>query len=253
MNPRVSVPKIFQRGNKWYVRVQVPKSMQERLKRKEYWVSLRTPDRAEALQHATAATQKKRREISAVYRRLSAIKETFHELDADQQIALGREAYATNVRGSADLIAEFEASSFDTLKAFTEARAETVDDLVARLHVARSDTPHIRIMAHYLMEENGIRLPDGSLAFQQLLEICAGAFVEAKRNELAQLRGRAVHDAPNPHYVDAVTGGPMSYVSLGDQLAMPPEPTPSLTELLEAFLANPNKLRTEKTKKSIRG
>ena len=253
MNPRVSVPKIFLRVNKWYVRVQVPKSMQERLKRKEYWVSLRTSDRAEALQHATAATQKKRREISAVYRRLSAIKETFYELDADQQLALGREAYATHVRGGADLIAEFEASSFDTLKAFTEARTETVDDLVARLRLARSDTPHIRVMAHTLMEENGIRLPQGSLAFQQLLEICADTFIEAKRNELAQLRGRAVHDAPNPHYVDAVTGGPKAYVSLGDQLAIPPEPTPSLTELMDAFLSNPNKLRTEKTKKSIRG
>jgi len=253
MNPRVSVPKIFLRGNKWYVRVQVPKSMQERLKRKEYWVSLRTSDRAEALQHATAATQKKRREISAVYRRLSAIKETFHELDADQQLALGREAYATHVRGGADLIAEFEASSFDTLKAFTAARSETVDDLVARLRLARSDTPHIRVMAHTLMEENGIRLPEGSLAFQQLLEICADTFIEAKRNELAQLRGRAVHDAPNPHYVDAVTGGPKTYVTLGDQLAMPPEPTPSLTELMGAFLSNPNKLRTDKTKKSIRG
>ena len=140
MNPRVSVPKIFLRGNKWYVRVQVPKSMQDRLKRKEYWVSLRTSDRAEALQHATAATQKKRREISAVYRRLSSIKETLHELDADQQVALGREAYATHVRGGADLIVEFEASSFDTLKTFIEARAETVDDLVARLRVSRSDT-----------------------------------------------------------------------------------------------------------------
>ncbi|MEP3946653.1 site-specific integrase [Ascidiaceihabitans sp.] len=253
MNPRVSVPKTFLRGNKWYVRVQVPKSMQERLKRKEYWVSLRTSDRAEALQHATAATQKKRREISAVYRRLSAIKETFYELDADQQLALGREAYATHVSGNADLIAEFKASNFETLKAFTEARSDTVDDVIARLRLARSDTPHIRIMAYKLMEENDIRLPEGSVAFQQLLEICADTFIEAKRNELAKLAGRAVHDAPNPQYVDTVTGGPKSYVSLGDQLALPPEPTPSLTALMEAFLDNPNKLRTVKTKKSIRG
>ncbi|WP_341368909.1 site-specific integrase [Yoonia sp. BS5-3] len=253
MNPRVSVPKIFLRGNKWYVRVQVPKSMQERLRRKEYWVSLRTSDRAEALQHATAATQKKRREISAVYRRLSAIKETLHELDTDQQIALGREAYAIHIRGGADLVAEFESSGFDCLKSFTEARSETVDDMIVRLRLARFDTPHIRTMALTLMEENGIRLPEGSLAFQQLLEICATTFIEAKRNELALLKGRAVHDAPNPHYVDTVTGGPKEYISLGDQLAMPPEPTPSLTALMEKFLDNPTKLRTDKTKKSIRG
>ena len=236
-----------------FVRVQVPKSMQERLKRKEYGISLRTSDQAEALQHATAATQKKRREVSAVYRRLSAIKETFHELDADQQIALGREAYATHVRGGADLIAEFESSSFDTLKEFTEARSEAVDNLVTRLRLARSDTPDIRIIAHILMEENGIRLPEGSVAFQQLLEVCAETFIEAKRNELAQLWGRAVHDAPNPHYVDTATGGPRAYVSLGDQLAMPSEPSPTLTQLMEIFLANPNKLRTVKTKKSIKG
>ena len=253
MNPRVSVPKIFLRGNKWYVRVQVPKSMQERLKRKEYWVSLRTSDRAEALQHATAATQKKRRDISAVYRRLSAIKETLHELDVDQQIALGREAYAIHVRNGADLVAEFERSNFDTMRAFTEARAVDVDDAIARLRLARSDTPHIRIMALRLMEENGIRLPEGSLAFQQLLQICTDTFIEAKRNELALLGGRAVHDAPNPHYVDTVTGGPKAFVSLGDQLAMPPEPTPSLTALMDKFLNNPTKLRTDKTKNSVRG
>lgn len=133
-----------------------------------------------------------------MYRRLSAIRRTLHELDADQQIALGREAYATHVRGGADLIAEFEGSSIETLKAFTEARSETVDDMAARLRLARSDMPHIRSMAIILMEENLIRLPEGALAFQQLLQICADTFIEAQRNELALLRGRAVHDAPNP-------------------------------------------------------
>ena len=86
MNPRVSVPKIFLRGNKWYVRVQVPKSMQERLLRKEYWVSLKTSDRAEALQRATAVTQKKRREVSSVFRRLVEIRETLEELTPDQLV-----------------------------------------------------------------------------------------------------------------------------------------------------------------------
>ncbi|WP_445327166.1 DUF6538 domain-containing protein [Yoonia sp. GPGPB17] len=104
MNPRVSVPKIFLRGNRWYVRVQVPKSMQAKLKRKEYWVSLKTSDRSEALQRATFATQKKRREIAAVFRRLSDIRRTLHELTPDQQTALGREAYARHVAGRADLI-----------------------------------------------------------------------------------------------------------------------------------------------------
>lgn len=253
MNPRVSVPKIFLRGNRWYVRVQVPKSMQVKLRRKEYWVSLKTSDRSEALQRATAATQKKRREIAAVFRRLSEIRQTLRELTPDQQTALGREAYAIHVTKRADRIAEFEASSFETLKDFTEARAETVDDLIARLRLARADMPHIRIMAYSLMEENGIKLPEDSVGFQQLLQICADTFIEAKRNELAHLRGRALHEDRNPHYVDTMTGGPKVFVSLGDQLAQPPEPTPSLTDLMERFLSNPNKSRTKKTKDSIRG
>ena len=112
MNPRVSVPKIFLRGSRWYVRVQVPKEMQGKLRRKEYWVSLQTSDRTEALQRATAATQKKRREIATVFRRLSDIRLTIYELSPDQQVALGREAYARHIAVRDDLISEFEASHF---------------------------------------------------------------------------------------------------------------------------------------------
>ena len=109
MKPRVSVPKIFLRGSRWYVRVQVPKEMQSKLRRKEYWVSLQTSDRTEALQRATAATQKKRREISSVYRRLAEIKETIHELTPDQQTSLGREAYTRHVERRVDVVLLLEA------------------------------------------------------------------------------------------------------------------------------------------------
>ena len=108
-------------------------------------------------------------------------------------------------------------------------------------------------MAHTLMEENGIKLPPDSVGFNQLLQICADTFIEAKRNELAHLRDRAVHEDPNPQYVDTATGGPKDFVSLSDQLAQPSEPTPSLSVLMERFLSNPNKIRAQKTKDSIRG
>jgi len=84
MSPRVSVPKIFRRGSRWYIRVQVPKSMQAKLGRKEYWVSLKTSDRSEALQRATSATQEKRREIEVGFQRLSDIRLTINELSSDQ-------------------------------------------------------------------------------------------------------------------------------------------------------------------------
>ena len=96
MNPRVSVPQIFLRGSRWYVRVQVPLAMQERLRRKEYWVSLKTSDRSKALQQATEATQEKRRSINAVYRRLEVVRETIHELTDTQVSALAGEEYSLN-------------------------------------------------------------------------------------------------------------------------------------------------------------
>ena len=68
MNPRASVPKIFLRGNRYYVRVQVPLSMQDRLERREYWVSLRTSDRSVAIQRAATVTQRKRHEIVSAFR-----------------------------------------------------------------------------------------------------------------------------------------------------------------------------------------
>ena len=70
MNPRVSIPKVFLRGNRWYVRVQVPRSMQSRLGRREYWVSLRTSDRSVAMQRAATAAQKKRHEVVSAFRLL---------------------------------------------------------------------------------------------------------------------------------------------------------------------------------------
>lgn len=70
MNSSVAIPKLFLRGNRWYVRVQVPTSMQDVLKRKEYWVALKTADRSVALENAADAAHKKRRAIVAEYHEL---------------------------------------------------------------------------------------------------------------------------------------------------------------------------------------
>ena len=60
MNPRVAVPKLFRRKDRWYVRVQVPKAMQKRLRKREYWISLKTSDRQEAMMLAPSAVAEKR-------------------------------------------------------------------------------------------------------------------------------------------------------------------------------------------------
>ncbi len=252
MNPRVSVPKIFLRGNRWYVRVQVPKSMQKRLRRKEHWVSLKTSNRSEALQRATAATQQKRREINAVFRGLEDMRETIHELTEEQLISLGREEYARCMQDQSNLIEEQKQSGL-SWNDFVDTRSAAIKGVVAQLRGNDNDIPMTRIKAHQLAEENSVLIPKESKAYRQLLKVCADAFIDAKRAELAVLEGYSVHSNPNPMFVNPVTGQPHPYKSLGDQLAEPPQPIPSLTELMEKFLANPNKHRTKKTKDSIRG
>lgn len=89
MNPRVSVPKIFLRGNRYYVRVQVPQSMQDRLGRREYWVSLRTSDRSVAMQRAATATQRKRHEVVSAFRLIGdAIKVQAGQVDDPTEVAM---------------------------------------------------------------------------------------------------------------------------------------------------------------------
>ena len=93
MNPRVAVPKLFRRKDRWYVRVQVPKAMQKRLRKREYWISLKTSDRQEAMMLAPSVVAEKRAVINMVYNRLEGIRQTITEFTDEQREALFREAY----------------------------------------------------------------------------------------------------------------------------------------------------------------
>ena len=85
MKQRVVVPKLFRRKDRWYVRVQVPKAMQNRLGRKEYWVSLKTSDRQEAMMIAPSVVAEKRTLINMVYNRLEGIRQTISEFTEEQR------------------------------------------------------------------------------------------------------------------------------------------------------------------------
>lgn len=253
MNSRVAVPKLFRRNDRWYVRVQVPKAMQKRLGRREYWISLKTSDRQEALMLAPSVVAEKRTIINMVYNRLEGIRQTIDEFTDDQREALFREAYARQVTGNSDLINDYERSSFKSLKAFTDHRESTAEETIARLRLSRGDEPTIKVMMLKLADANGFKVAEQSEAEVVLRSICVESFIEAKRNEIALLRGHAVHANPNPEIVDAATGRPREFTPLRTILATPPEEPVRLTKLVDDFLDNPNKLRTPKTKKSIRG
>ena len=253
MNPRVAVPKLFRRKDRWYVRVQVPKAMQKRLRKKEYWISLKTSDRQEAMMLAPSVVAEKRTVINMVYNRLEGIRQTITEFTDEQREALFREAYSEHVASSSDLLSEYENSRFESLVEFANHREATVEDMIARLRVSQGNYPAINVMMLRLAEANGIATPEGTKAEETLRAACIEGFIEAKRNEVALLRGRAVHADPNPVIVDPDSGRPREFTPLKTILARPPEEPISLTKLVEEFIANPNKIRTPKTKNSIRG
>lgn len=253
MNPRVSVPKLLRRNDRWYVRVQVPKAMQAKLEKKEYWISLKTSDRQEALKIAPDVVRNKRMGFTLEYNRCMAIRRTMTEFTQEQYNELFRDAYAYEATPGLDLIPLFEASPFETFLEFAEHRERQLEETVARLRVSRGHTANIDLSMRLLAARNGIEVELGSKADSDLRNICVESFIEAKRNVIAGLRGRSIHSNPNPVIVDLETGAPREFTPLYEILARPPSEPPSLTDLMEKFLNNPNKLRTEKTKKSIKG
>ncbi len=202
---------------------------------------------------APSVVAEKRTIINMVYNRLEGIRQTITEFTDEQREALFREAYSDHVSSSSNLISEYEQSRFGSLIEFANHREATVEDMIARLRVSQGNLPAINVMMLKLAEANGITTPEGTKAEETLRAACIEGFIEAKRNEVALLRGRAVHADPNPVIVDPDSGRPREFTPLKTILARPPEEPVSLTKLVEEFIANPNKIRTPKTKNSIRG
>lgn len=202
---------------------------------------------------APSVVAEKRTIINMVYNRLEGIRQTITEFTVEQREALFREAYSDHVSSSSNLISEYEQSRFGSLIEFANHREAIVEDMIARLRVSQGNLPAINVMMLKLAKANGITTPEGTKAEETLRAACVEGFIEAKRNEVALLRGRAVHANPNPVIVDPDTGRPQEYTPLKTILARPPEEPISLTKLVEEFIANPNKIRTPKTKNSIRG
>ena len=253
MRPRVSTPKLLRRNDRWYVRVQVPKDMQGKIGRKEYWISLKTSDRIEAMEIVPEVVRKKRMEITRDFNRRMEIRREMSRFTEEQYVALFRDEYDFRARQDGDLITRFEISPFDDFVEFTRDTEIRVEKAIAVVQARRGETAVIDLAMKLLASRNGIEVKHSSQAEKDLRKICVDSFVEWHRNTLALMRGQAVHPNANPLVVDADTGKPKAFTPLHELLSRPSEEPMSLLKLVEAFIENPNKQRTEKTKKSIRG
>jgi len=125
---------------------QVPKEWQECLRRKEYWVSLKTSDRLDALKRATAATQDKRWEITTVRQRLSNIRQTITKLTDVQRLALGREAYMVMASDPTDYLEQYKNSKYNTLTEFIAVTEAALDNVIETLKVSNDHHPIVKLM-----------------------------------------------------------------------------------------------------------
>ncbi len=227
--------------------------MQAKIGRKEYWISLKTSDRVEAMEIAPDVVRKKRMEIVRDFNRKMEIRREMSHFTEEQYIALFRDEYDYRARQDGDLITLFEISPFDDFVEYIKDREIRVERAIALVQAQRGETAGIDLSMKLLESRNGIEVKPSSQAEKDLRRICVDSFIECHRNTLALMRGQAVHPNSNPLVVDADTGRPKAFTPLHELLSRPPEEPLSLLKLVEAFIENPNKQRTEKTKNSIRG
>ena len=98
MARRSTAPKIFRRGNRFYVRIQVPKELQAEEGRKEFWISLGTEDHEEAIANALDVAKEKPNYFALQARRRSGHRKTIKSLSSERQLDLAREAFALHLR-----------------------------------------------------------------------------------------------------------------------------------------------------------
>ena len=95
MSGKPIVPGLIRRGNRFSVRIQVPKDLQDEIGKKEFWKKLGAEDRYEATSRALDIIRDERANFEKVRRRLRGDYRIASELADHELQSLGREVYAS--------------------------------------------------------------------------------------------------------------------------------------------------------------
>ena len=95
MSGKPIVPGLIRRGNRFSVRIQVPKDLQEEIGKKEFWKKLGTEDRYEATSKALDIIRDERAKFEMARRRLRGDYRIADELADHELQSLGREVFAS--------------------------------------------------------------------------------------------------------------------------------------------------------------
>ena len=251
MSGKPIVPGLIRRGNRFSVRIQVPKDLQEELGKKEFWKKLGTEDRYEATSRALDIIRDERANFDKVRRRLRGDYRIADELADHELQSLGREVFASYLetvdeRDNTGKIGNAE--DWDTHVRNNDAWLAEMERSYAQ---GGAEHEVARQLADEVLEDNLIRLQKESRSYQRLCRLAMDAALEAQRRVVARLHGREFPDRPDPRFVD-VAGQVQDFVPLRAQDAEVPKSN-TLISLINRYVESSHRSRTEKTRNSLRG
>ena len=251
MSGKPIVPGLIRRGNKFSVRVQVPKNLQHHVGRKEYWIKLGTEDRYEATSRALDIVRDKRNEFEQARRRINGDYRVAAELTSDEVTALGQEVYHSFLK-QAD---EIDHGGGDMTTDEWNAYVQPYESLLAEIEAdyARQGGAHDFAVdfADQVLDLNLIKLNKGSKSYRDLCRLALGATLEVQRRIVARLHGREFPEQPDPRFVGP-EGQTHRFIPVRDQTKLVPQ-SASLHSLIGRYVNSTHRIRTEKTRKSLLG
>ena len=251
MSGKPIVPGLIRRGNRFSVRVQVPKDLQKEVGKKEYWVKLGTEDRYEATSKALDVVRDKRAEFELTRRRLKGDYRHAEELTDDEISSLGREVFSSFLRQTEDAyFDEPEPTESEWERRITN-HSERLQELEAEFARQRGRHDFAENLAEQVLDLNLIRLPKGSRSFKRLSELAFSAALEVERRILARLHGREFPDQIDPRFTTP-DGQPRSFEAIMNRSTSHPTSI-TLYNLIVRYSESTHRSRTEKTRKSLRG
>ncbi|AZV77124.1 hypothetical protein EBB79_03940 [Parasedimentitalea marina] len=90
-------------------------------------------------------------------------------MTGDLRLALKSDAFREFCSANSNLLSEFNTSGLKDVTKFIEVRETTIRNLVYRLKSEGFANEHIKLCALRLTVENGIRIPQESVAYPELL------------------------------------------------------------------------------------
>ena len=236
MSGKPIVPGLIRRGNKFSVRIQVPKDLQDHIGRREFWIKLGTEDRYDATSRALNIIRDKRNEFEQARRRVNGDYRIAAELTSDEVAALGREVYHSFLKQADKIDHGGKHMTPDQWNDYVQPYESHLADLEAD-YARQGDTHDFATdFADQVLDLNLIKIDKSSKSYRDLCRLALGAALEVQRRIVARLHGREFPDQPDPRFVGP-EGQTHRFIPVRDQTKQVPQ-SASLHSLIGRYVTS---------------